>query len=62
MHDKQLTIRYLNASPQQESTQPNPVDEGGNLLELTTQRYADVAGRGASFVLNTGHAIYELCG
>lgn len=62
VHDKQLTIRDLNASPQQESTPPNAVDEGGNLLESTTQRYADVAGRGASFVLNTGHAIYELCG
>ncbi len=62
MHDKQLTIRDLSASSQQESTLANAVDEGGNLLELTTQRYADVAGRGASFVLNTGHAIYELCG
>ena len=62
MYDKQLTIRDLNVSSQQESTPLNAVDEGGNLLEPTTQRYADVAARGASFVLNTGHAIYELCG
>ena len=57
MYDKQLTIRDLNASPQQEPTLANAVDDDGNLLEPTTQRYADVAGRGVSLVLNTGHAI-----
>ena len=59
-YDKQMAVCSLTSSP------PEPAlisahDEFGAVLEMSVNRYADVAGRGTSFVINTGEAVYAMC-
>ena len=61
MQGKRLATTSLVSSSQPEPTPVSAQDENGNILEPGAERYADVAARGSSFVVNTGDAVYALC-
>ena len=61
MQGKRLATTSLVSSSQPEPTPVSAQDEDGNVLEPGAERYADVAARGSSFVVNTGDAVYALC-
>jgi hypothetical protein len=60
MRDNKLVASSLLSTTLHELTDTNVEDENGRVLVPTSQRYADVAARGASLFINTGQALYEL--
>lgn len=61
VQNKQLTIRTLLSSSQSTPSVIRAEGENGDLLVPTTQRYANIAARGASLIINTGQAVYASC-
>lgn len=55
----QISAISLAAEPRGEPLSTIPRDVAGNELTPSPQRYADAAGRGSAFVINTGDAVYS---
>ena len=60
MYERQLAVCSLTSSPL-EPALLSAHDERGVVLEPSMNRYADVAGRGGSFVIISGDTVYAMC-
>jgi len=55
----QVSSSSVASEPRGEPLSEVPKDDTGIELAASTQRYADTAGRGSAFIINTGEAVYS---
>ena len=56
----QLSAITVSSEPRAEPLSAIPRDVAGIELTPSPQRYADIAGRGSAFIINTGDAVYSM--